>query len=87
LRKNRHKQHEHNWSLGFTDWRWEERKTEYSSGGYNAKRYWRCIRGGVVKHTKEWDARFSIGLAGERIILGENVFLMASGVFNVENSY
>lgn len=85
MRKGRPKQHVHNWYLGFTKWTYEEK--EHDSWGYLGIRYWRCVRGDRVKHTKAWEPRIGYGLTGENILLTENVYIMGSGILNGENTY
>ena len=76
MRPGRPKQHAHNWSLALSGWSdfspLPEKYNGYDSpGGFYANRYWKCIRGGKIKHTFYPPQ------------LEKRVFIMASGIKNV----
>lgn len=52
---NPRNQHRHNWVMGFTRMSgWKPTPSDpYSPGGFSARKYWKCVRGGTIKHTEQ----------------------------------
>lgn len=75
MRPGRPKQHIHNWSWALTEWSKfqalpEKYKGMDSPGGFSSRRYWKCVRGGKIKHTYREPEYKDSG----------RVFIMASGI-------
>jgi hypothetical protein len=82
MRPNRPKQHVHNWQLRLT----ENSPTKildnpYTDFGFKSRRYWACIRGNRIKHTRRWNHFDN----HKMMFMGygpENVTILASGISN-----